>query len=154
MIYQGHPSVRLSRVSDVARPLDVVDLLLVRAFCTFAHSSAQLPSSLDSSAASTFPRASLGTNANSSVSYSTRLMARRAFESKAACRADEQTSRRADEQTSRPADESPMSRSGMAPILTRRRPTFVLIVPRLQHLHTPLTAYTHKHTAVIAELPG
>jgi hypothetical protein len=35
MIYQGHPSVRLSRVSDVARPLDVFDL---RTFCTFAHS--------------------------------------------------------------------------------------------------------------------
>jgi hypothetical protein len=75
------------------------------------------------------------------------LIAKQASESKAACRADEQTSRRAD-------GKSPMSRSGMAPILTRRRPTFVLIVPRLQHLHTPLTAYTHKHTAVIAELPG
>jgi hypothetical protein len=141
MIYQGHPSVRLSRVSDVARPLDVVDLLLVRAFCTFAHSSVQLPSSLDSSAASTFPRASLGTNANSSVSYSTRLMARRAFESKAACRADEQTGSRADEHGANldTAQTDLCSDRASSPT---------------QHLHTPLTAYTHKHTAVIAELPG
>jgi hypothetical protein len=153
MIYQGHPSVRLSRVSDVARPLDVVDLLLVRAFCTFAHSSAQLPSSLDSSAASTFPRASLGTNANSSVSYSTRLMARRAFESKAACRADEQTGSRADEQTSR--REPHVSKRHGASLDTAQTD---LCSDRAssptQHLHTPLTAYTHKHTAVIAELPG
>jgi hypothetical protein len=105
MIYQGRPSVRLSASRTLHGPSMLSTFCLsqpTRAFCTFAHSSAQLPSSLDSSAASTFPRDSLGANANSSVSYSTDgetglwkqgCLSRR--------RADELTSRRADEQTRR-----------------------------------------------------
>jgi hypothetical protein len=37
MIYQGRPSARLSRISDVARPLDVFDLLLVPADTHLLH---------------------------------------------------------------------------------------------------------------------